>query len=92
MHFLSPTTVLAAVLIAIGAQISWIVSGERGRYFGHLVLAAVGFILGEVVAVWLQMGGPTLGSLHIVADAAGVAVFEFAGRWIASPDEDPGHG
>ena len=47
-------------------------------------------LAGELAALELHGGGPPLGPLHPLADAAGIAVLEVAGALLRSPGSRPG--
>jgi hypothetical protein len=49
-----------------------------------------GVVAGELAALELHGGGPPLGPLHPLADAAGIAVLEVAGALLRSPRRRPG--
>jgi hypothetical protein len=81
----SPALLLAAAFILIGAQVTRVAAPERGSYLWVLVLATGGAIAGEVAAVSLRIGGPALGSLHPIAEALGIVVFEIVGSLLVRP-------
>jgi len=74
----SPGLLVGALLVLIGAQLTGLVRPGR-PYLLALALAAAGFVAGELLAILSHAGGPLLGGLHPVADAAGIAVAEAAG-------------
>ncbi len=76
---MSPALGLALLFMLIGAQAAHVFAPRRLRYTWLLLLAAAGVLGAELAAVALHTGGPALGVLHPVADAAGVAVCELAG-------------
>jgi hypothetical protein len=80
----SPGIVLAVVIVAIGAQLTRILVPDRGNYVLAVVCAAVGLLGAELVALGGH-GGPTVGAVHPIADAGGVALVEFAGLILAAP-------
>ncbi|HYA01131.1 MAG TPA: hypothetical protein VEK76_12415 [Candidatus Binatia bacterium] len=82
---MSPTLLLGAVLALVGAQVSHLAAPRRLRYPVVLGLALLGVIGGEVVAQWLHAGGPALGSLHPVADVAGMVLLELGGAALHGP-------
>jgi hypothetical protein len=86
----SPGIVLGVLLALIGAQITRLVWPRRLGYVAVLALAAVGVVGGELVALELHGGGPALGPLHPLADAAGIALLEIAGAVLRSPRARPG--
>jgi len=79
----SPGLVLAILFVLIGATVSGLVMPRRGAFVLTLVLAAVGVVAGELVAIATRIGGPQLGVLHPVADAVGVVLFEITGAVLA---------
>lgn len=81
---MSPGIVLAALIVAIGAQLTRVLVPGRGNYVLALVCAAAGLLGAELVALGGH-GGPTLGAVHPVADAGGIAVAEAAGLALAAP-------
>jgi hypothetical protein len=81
---MSPGLALAVLLALIGAQATRLAMPGSG-YLRSLGLAALGVIAGELAALELHAGGPALGSLHPVADIAGIAVLEFGGAIVAGP-------
>lgn len=82
---MSPALLVGLLLVLIGAQTAHAASPRRFGYPLALALAAAGVVAGELVALWLHRGGPTLGSLHPVADAAGIAAAEVAGAIFRGP-------
>ena len=78
----SPGIVLAVLLVAIGAQATRVALPRRGGYVIAVVCAAAGLLAGEVVAL-SGHGGPTLGTIHPVADALGIALAEACGVALA---------
>jgi hypothetical protein len=80
----SPGILLAALIVAIGAQATRLAAPGRGNYLLALVCAAVGMLGAELLAL-AGHGGPSLGDIHPVADAAGIAVAEMAGLALAAP-------
>jgi hypothetical protein len=80
----SPGIILAALIVAIAAQATRLLVPSRGNYVIALLGAAVGLVGGELLA-FAGHGGPALGTIHPVADAAGIVVAEAAGLALASP-------
>ncbi len=85
LHILSPGIVLAVVLTLIGAQATRVVAPDRGPYLWALSLAAVGLIVGELVALSGHLQGPAVGVLHPVIDVIVMAVVETAGVLVVAP-------
>ncbi len=81
---MSPGIVLAVLIAAIGAQLTRLLVPNRGNYLIALVCAAVGLLGAELVAL-AGHGGPSLGSVHPVADVIGMAVAEAVGLVLGAP-------
>jgi len=79
----SPGLGLAILFVLIGTTLSALVMPRRGSILFAFVLAAVGVVAGELVAIATRVGGPQLGALHPVADAVGVVLFEVTGAVLA---------
>jgi hypothetical protein len=79
----SPGLGLALLFVLIGAQLTRVLAPHRLGYVVSLLLAIVGLFAGELFALSTHAGGPTLGAVHPLADALGVAAFELAGALIA---------
>jgi hypothetical protein len=80
----SPGIVLAVLIAAIGAQLTRLLVPGRGNYLIALVCAAVGLLGAELVALGGH-GGPSLGSVHPVADVIGMAIAEAIGLVLTAP-------
>jgi hypothetical protein len=80
----SPAIVLAVLIAAIGAQLTRLLVPDRGNYLIAAVCAAVGLLGAELVALGGR-GGPSLGTVHPLADAIGIAVAEGVGLVLAAP-------
>jgi hypothetical protein len=78
----SPGLVVGALLVLIGAQLAAVVQPRR-HYVAALLLAAVGFVAGELFAIPTHLGGPLLAGLHPLADAVGIAIAEAVGLLLA---------
>ena len=76
---MSPGLALGLLIVLIGAQVAWLARAVRVRYAWALLLAATGFVTGELFAIASGVGGPMLGGLHPLADAAAIAAAEIAG-------------
>jgi hypothetical protein len=87
---MSPGILLGVLFALIGAQITRLVWPRRLGYLAALALAVAGVVAGELVALELHGGGPPLGPLHPLADAAGIAVLEVVGALLRSPRSRPG--
>jgi hypothetical protein len=80
----NPGILLAALIAAIGAQLTRLLVPNRGNYLLALVCAVVGLLAAELVALGGH-GGPSLGSVHPVADVIGIAAAEAVGLVLAAP-------
>jgi hypothetical protein len=80
----SPGILLAVLIVAIGAQLTRVLVPGRGNYILALVCAAAGLLGAELVSLGGH-GGPTVGAVHPVADAGGIALVEAAGLILAAP-------
>jgi hypothetical protein len=87
---MSPGILLGVLFALIGAQVARLVWPRRLGYVAALALAVAGVVAGELVALELHGGGPPLGPLHPLADAAGIAVLEVVGALLRSPRRRPG--
>ncbi|MBJ7595023.1 MAG: hypothetical protein JF886_09225 [Candidatus Dormibacteraeota bacterium] len=81
---MSPGIILAVLIAAIGAQLTRLVFPGRGNYVVALVCAGVGLLGAELVALGGH-GGPSLGSVHPIADVVGIAIAEAGGLVLAAP-------
>ena len=81
---MSPGIVLAVLITLIGAQLTRLLVPGRGNYLIAVVCAAIGLLGAELVALGGH-GGPSVGAVHPVADAAGIAVAEAAGLVLIAP-------
>ena len=82
---MSPGLLIGVLFALIGAQVTHVVLPRRFGYPVALALAAAGVVAGELVALGLHAGGPPLGPLHPVADAAGMAALEVVGAVLRTP-------
>jgi hypothetical protein len=80
----SPGTVLAVLMVVIGAQVTRLAIPARGNYLLALGAAAAGLLAAELVAL-SGHGGPSVGAIHPLADVAGIAVAEAAALVLAAP-------
>jgi hypothetical protein len=80
----SPGIVLAVLIVAIGAQLTRVLAPRRGNYALALICAAAGLLGAELLALGGH-GGPTVGAVHPVADAGGIALLEVVGLILAAP-------
>ncbi|HSP64570.1 MAG TPA: hypothetical protein VLO10_00120 [Candidatus Deferrimicrobium sp.] len=85
---MSPGILVAVLIAAIGAQLTRLLAPNRGNSLVALVCAAVGLLGAELVAL-AGHGGPTLGSVHPVADVIGIALAEAVGLVLAAPRRLP---
>ena len=81
---MSPGIVLAALIVAIGAQLTRLLAPRRASYLVALVCAASGLLGAELVAL-SGRGGPALGTIHPAADVVGIIVAEAIGLVLATP-------
>ena len=79
---MSPGLLIGVLFALIGAQVARLVAPRRLAYPVALALAAAGVVGGELAALGLHAGGPPLGPLHPLADAAGMAILEVAGALV----------
>ena len=82
---MSPGILLGVVFALIGAQLTRLLWPRRFGYLVALALAVAGVVGGELVALEFHSGGPPLGPLHPLADAAGIAVLEVVGALLRAP-------
>jgi hypothetical protein len=80
----SPGIVLAVLIVALGAQLTRLIVPARGNYVVALGCAAVGLLGAELVALGGR-GGPSLGTIHPIADAVGMTLAEVVGLVLAAP-------
>jgi Co/Zn/Cd efflux system component len=78
----SPGLLIGVLFALIGAQVARLAAPRRLGYPVALALAAAGVVAGELVALGLHTGGPPLGPLHPLADAAGMVILEVAGALV----------
>ena len=81
---MSPGIFLAVLIVAIGAQLTRVLVPGRGNYALALACAATGLLGAELVALGGH-GGPSMGAVHPVADAGGIAIVEAAGLALVAP-------
>lgn len=79
---MSPSLALAILFALIGAQVTRVVRPRQGPFLVLLALSALGVLAGELAAIALHLGGPSLGVLHPVADAVAIGVVEGIGTAI----------
>ena len=80
---MSPGLVAGVLIVLITAQAVRVVAPRRVRYVWLLVIAAAGFVLGELFALASGVGGPLLGGLHPVADVVAICAAEAGGALLA---------
>ena len=86
---MSPGLALGLLIVLIGAQVAWLARAVRVHYIWVLVLAAIGFVTGELFAIASGLGGPLLGGLHPVAGAIAIALAEAAGALLGPRPRRP---
>jgi hypothetical protein len=80
----SPGILLAALIVAIGAQLTRLLVPRRGNYLIAMACAALGLLAAELVAL-SGHGGPALGTVHPAADVVGIVLLEAVGLVLAAP-------
>lgn len=81
---MSATILLAVLIAAIGAQLTRLIVPDGGNYLIAVVCAAVGLMGAELVAL-AGHGGPSLGTIHPIADAVGMGAAETIGLTLSAP-------
>ncbi|MDQ2961219.1 MAG: hypothetical protein M3R48_09285 [Candidatus Dormibacteraeota bacterium] len=74
---MSPGTIVAALLVLIAAQATRLLMPRRVGYLPALAGAALGLLLGELIAL-SGHGGPALGVIHPVPDIVAIVAVEAA--------------
>jgi hypothetical protein len=80
---MSPGIIVAVLVVLIAAQTARVVAPRRLGYLPALACAALGLLLGELVAL-SGHGGPTVGVIHPVPDVVAIVALE-AGAAIVIP-------
>ncbi len=79
-----PTLFLGLVLSTLyGALFHIWRGGHAGRLLLYLVIAWIGFWIGQFIGNLLSISFDTLGQLHIVSATLGSIVFLFVGYWLS---------
>ncbi|MFN2582250.1 MAG: hypothetical protein ABR498_05865 [Candidatus Dormibacteria bacterium] len=76
---MTPAIALGFLFVLLGAQVTRVLSPQRGSYAWLLLASATGVAAAELLANAAHIGGPAVGVLHPVADAFGIALAETAG-------------
>ncbi len=79
-----PTLFLGLVISTLyGALFHLWRGGNAGRLLLYLILAWLGFWLGQFAGNLLNVSFDTLGQLHIVTATLGSIIFLFVGNWLS---------
>lgn len=79
-----PTLFLGFVLSTLyGALFHLWRGGNAGRVFLYLILAWIGFWIGQFLGNLINISFDTLGQLHIVSATLGSIVFLVVGYWLS---------
>jgi len=79
-----PTLFLGLVLSTLyGALFHLWRGGNAGRVFLYLILAWIGFWIGQFLGNLINISFDTLGQLHIVSATLGSIVFLVVGYWLS---------
>jgi uncharacterized membrane protein YeaQ/YmgE (transglycosylase-associated protein family) len=79
-----PTLFLGLILSTLyGALFHLWRGGNAGRLLLYLILAWVGFWLGQLIGNYLKLSFDTLGQLHIVFATLGSLIFLAIGYWLS---------
>jgi len=57
--------------------------GNAGRLLLYLIVAWIGFWIGQLIGNMLNISFDTLGQLHVVSATLGSIVFLFVGYWLS---------
>jgi hypothetical protein len=74
-----PVLVLAALLILLGTQVSYLLAPRAPHYLVRLGLSTLAVLIGEALSLVGPGARLALGELHPVADLALLAAFQWAG-------------
>ncbi len=79
-----PTLFLGLVLSTLyGSLFHLWRGGNAGRFLLYLILAWIGFWIGQLIGTYLNVSFDTLGQLHIFISTLGSVVFLAAGYWLS---------
>ena len=79
-----PTLILGLILSTLyGALFHLWRGGNAGRLLLYLILAWIGFWVGQFIGNLLNISIDTLGQLHIVSATLGSLVLLFIGYWLS---------
>ena len=82
MHI--PSLVLGFILSTLyGALFHLWRGGNAGRLLLYLLLAWIGFWLGQLIASYLDITFDTLGQLHLLFATLGSLIFLIIGYWLS---------
>ena len=76
---ISPSLVLAVAVILLATQLMRVLAPAVAGGWRTPILAALGFIMGEVIAQGGHLASPTLGAVHPLADACAIGILEILG-------------
>lgn len=84
-----PTLILGLILSTLyGALFHLWRGGNAGRLLLYLVLAWVGFWLGQLLGNTLHLSFDTLGQLHLLSSTLGSFTLLFIGHWLTFVQAD----
>jgi uncharacterized membrane protein YeaQ/YmgE (transglycosylase-associated protein family) len=84
-----PTLILGLILSTLyGALFHLWRGGNAGRLLLYLVLAWVGFWLGQLLGNLLNLSFDTLGQLHLLSSTIGSFTLLFIGHWLSLVQAD----
>lgn len=84
-----PTLILGLILSTLyGALFHLWRGGNAGRLLLYLVLAWVGFWLGQLLGNILHLSFDTLGQLHLLSSTLGSFTLLFIGHWLTFVQTD----
>jgi len=84
-----PTLILGLILSTLyGALFHLWRGGNAGRLLLYLVLAWVGFWLGQLLGNILNLSFDTLGQLHLLSSTIGSFTLLFIGHWLSFVQAD----
>jgi uncharacterized membrane protein YeaQ/YmgE (transglycosylase-associated protein family) len=79
-----PTLFLGLILSTLyGALFHLWRGGNAGRLLLYLILAWIGFWLGQLIGNYLKLSFDTLGQLHLVTATLGCLIFLAIGYWLS---------